>query len=82
MITGIQIRMARAALRWSIKELAKFSGVSVPTIFRLEQENGLAPSRTQTLLDIKAAFEGAGIEFIGTPERDPGVRFYVQTIEN
>lgn len=74
MITGIQIRMARAALRWSIKQLAEFSGVSVPTIFRLEQENGLAPSRTQTLMDIKAAFEAAGIEFIGTPENGPGVR--------
>ena len=75
MITGIQIRMARAALRWSIKELAKFSGVSVPTIFRLEQEDRLAPSRTQTLIDIKVAFETAGIEFIGTPEDSPGVRY-------
>ena len=75
MITGIQIRMARAALRWSIKQLAEFSGVSVPTIFRLEQENGLAPSRTQTLMDIKVAFEAAGIEFLGTPQDSPGVRY-------
>jgi len=74
MITGSQIRMARAALRWSIKELAEISGVSVPTIFRLEQDDGLAPSRTQTLLDIKTALENAGVEFIGTPENGPGVR--------
>ena len=66
--------MARAALRWSIKELAALSGVSVPTIFRLEQENGLAPSRTQTLLGIKSTFEAAGVEFIGTSENSPGVR--------
>jgi hypothetical protein len=28
----------------------------------------------RTLLDLKRAFEDAGVEFIGTPEDDPGVR--------
>lgn len=74
MISGLQIRMARAALRWSIKDLAENSRVSVPTIFRLEQENGLPSSRSQTLMDLKTTFESAGIEFIGTPEDKPGVR--------
>ena len=75
MITGIQIRAARAVLRWSIKDLAAKSGVSVPTIFRLEQEDGIPSSRSHTLADLKATFEKAGIEFIGTPEDRPGVRF-------
>ena len=75
MITGIQIRAARAVLRWSIKDLAAKSGVSVPTIFRLEQEDGIPSSRSHTLADLKATFETAGIEFIGTPEDRPGVRF-------
>lgn len=74
MISGSQIRMARAALRWSIKDLAKCSGVSVPTIFRLEQEDGLPSSRSQTLMDLKNTFEAAGIEFIGTPDNGAGVR--------
>jgi hypothetical protein len=40
----------------------------------LEKSDGVPPSRTQTLLDIKAAFEAAGIEFIGTPDDEPGVK--------
>ena len=75
MITGIQLRAARAVLRWSIKDLAAKSGVSVPTIFRLEQEDGIPSSRSHTLADLKATFEKAGFEFIGTPEDRPGVRF-------
>lgn len=72
MITGGQIRSARAFLRWTIKDLASASGVSVPTIHRFEQEEGIPPSRSQTLIDLQRAFEEAGVEFIGTPE-EPGV---------
>jgi hypothetical protein len=31
--------------------------------------------RLQTLIDLKCVFEDAGIEFIGTPDNGPGVRF-------
>jgi transcriptional regulator with XRE-family HTH domain len=72
MITGGQIRSARAFLRWTIKDVASASGVSVPTIHRFEQEEGIPPSRSQTLVDLQRAFEEAGVEFIGTPE-EPGV---------
>jgi hypothetical protein len=34
MITGVQIRAARAALRWTIKELAEKSGLGLRTIKR------------------------------------------------
>ena len=54
--------------------LAEKSGVSVPTIQRLEQADGVPPSRSSTLIDIRAAFEAAGIEFIGTPDDGPGLR--------
>jgi len=40
----------------------------------LEQIDGLAPTRMNTMLDIKRAFEEAGVEFIGTPDHGPGVR--------
>jgi DNA-binding transcriptional regulator YiaG len=73
-ITGGQIRAARAFLRWTIKDVASASGVSVPTVHRFEQVDGVPPSRSQSLLDLKRAFEEAGVEFIGTPEDDPGVR--------
>ncbi len=74
MITGVQIRSARAALRWSVQQLAERAGVGTQTIKRFEVVEGIPQSRTQTLLDIKAALEAAGIEFIGTPEDRPGIR--------
>jgi hypothetical protein len=43
---------------------------------RLEQHEGIPPSRSQTLIVLQRAFEGAGIEFIGTPEDGPGVRLW------
>jgi transcriptional regulator with XRE-family HTH domain len=74
MITGGQIRSARAALRWSVQKLADRSGISIQTIKRLEVVEGIPQSRVQTLLDIKSALEAAGIEFIGTPSDRPGIR--------
>lgn len=74
MITGSQIRAARGLLGWSAAKLAERTGSNRFTIQRLEQSDGVPPSRTQTLMDIKAAFEAAGVEFLGTPENGPGLR--------
>ena len=74
MITGIQIRSARSALRLSIAELAKLAGVGVQTVMRFENADGIPPSRTSTLSDIQTALENCGIEFIGTPDDGPGIR--------
>jgi transcriptional regulator with XRE-family HTH domain len=71
---GVQIRAARAALRWSIEELAAKSGVASRTIKRLEQVDGVPPSRSSSLESIQAALEAAGIEFIGAPADGPGIR--------
>lgn len=76
MITGVQIRAARFALRLSAEELARRAGVSLPTIQRFEQVDGIPPSRSSTLLDVQKALEAAGVEFIGTPEDGPGVRLW------
>jgi transcriptional regulator with XRE-family HTH domain len=74
MISGAQIRAARALLKWTAAELAERSGTNRFTIQRLEQVDGIPPSRSQTLIDLKRAFEDAGVEFIGSPENGPGVR--------
>ena len=74
MLTGTQIRSARGALRWSAEELAERSRVAARTVMRLEQHDGVPPSRSSTLMDIRAALEAAGIEFVGTPDDGPGVR--------
>ena len=78
MIAGVQIRSARAAVGWSIEELAARSGVSARTIKRYEALDGIPPSRTSSLVDIKMALEAAGIEFTGTPEDSPGIRVQVR----
>lgn len=74
MITGSQIRCARAALRWTAARLASEAGVGIQTIMRFEAHDGVPPSRSSTLMDIRAALEAAGIEFVGTPDDGPGIR--------
>ena len=74
MIGGAQIRAARALLGWSAVDLAQRGGVTRFTIQRLEQHDGVPPSRSQTLDEIQHAFEAAGVEFIGSPDDAPGVR--------
>ena len=75
MISSSQLRAARAMLNWSASDLADKAGASRNTIQRLEQMDGVPASRTQTLMEIKRVFEEAGLEFIGTPDNGPGVRF-------
>ena len=56
-----------------MKDLSIASGVSVPTLHRLEQEEGVPSGRSQTLSDVQKALENAGIEFTGKPDDCPGV---------
>ena len=52
--------------------MAEKSGVSMPTIMRLEAKGGELGGRDETREKIRTAFERAGIEF--TDEEGPGVR--------
>ena len=74
-ITGLQIRASRAALRWSAEVLAARAKVGVQTIKRLEATDGVPPGRSKTLQEVQLALERAGIEFVGTPLERPGIRF-------
>ena len=74
MITGIQIRSGRAALRWTAAQLASAAGVGIQTVMRLEAHDGIPPSRSSSLVAIRGAMEAAGIEFVGTPDDAPGIR--------
>lgn len=76
MITGGQIRAARAAMGWSAEKLANEASVGMRTIMRFEQSEGVPPSRSSTLMDVKRALEAAGIEFIGSPDNAPGIRIH------
>ena len=68
------IRAARALLRWEQSDLAAASGVSLPTIKRLETKPGILGAQGSTLAALRKALEGAGIEFIEENGGGPGVR--------
>ena len=74
MITGAQVRAAKALLGWSGSSLAEEAGVAISTIRRVEACDGLLETASIKVLHaIKSALERHGVEFIGTPEDRPGV---------
>lgn len=68
---AMQLRMARAALGWGVRDLAAKAGVTANTITRIE--NG-SDAKASTLSAIRAALEAAGMEFIAENGGGPGVR--------
>ncbi len=75
MITSEQIRAARQLIRVTADDLASKSGVGVATIRRFELMTGVPSGNARSVEAIQAALEEMGVEFIGTPEDRPGVRF-------
>jgi transcriptional regulator with XRE-family HTH domain len=65
MITSSQMRAARALLGIDQKRLAELSGLSVPTIQRMEASDGVVRGNVVSLMRLVAALDGAGIELIG-----------------
>ncbi|MHC9237261.1 helix-turn-helix domain-containing protein [Pseudooceanicola sp. 502str34] len=65
MITSMQMRAARALLGIDQKRLAELSGLSVPTIQRMEACNGNVRGVIDSLVKIVAALDDAGVELIG-----------------
>ncbi len=61
-------------LRWSAEKLAVKSGVSRPTVQRMESPEGVPSSLSRTLQLIQKTLEDAGIVFIEENGGGPGVR--------
>jgi transcriptional regulator with XRE-family HTH domain len=74
-VTIRQVKAARALLGWSQADLAAKSGVSEPTIARLESAEGELGGRENTAEKLRAAITAAGIEFIEEDGGGLGVRF-------
>ena len=74
MLSSEVVRAARALLRWEQRELASASGVSLPTIKRLEAKPGTMGAHGPTLAAIRRALEEAGVQFIAENGGGPGVR--------
>lgn len=72
MITRLQVRMARAALGWGVRDLADRAGLAPNTVSRFE--NG-AGARVDTLAQIQETLERGGVIFVpADATAGPGVR--------
>ena len=65
MITGMQMRAARALLGLDQRELAQKSGLSLPTIQRMESSDGVVRGNVDSLMKLVDALAASGIELIG-----------------
>jgi len=65
MITGAQLKAARALLGINQRQLAEISALSVPTIQRMEASDDVIRGNVDSLMKVVEALENAGIEVIG-----------------
>jgi transcriptional regulator with XRE-family HTH domain len=63
-ITAAQIRAARALLGMDQRALAEASGLSVPTIQRMEASKGVVRGHVDSLMKLITALDTAGLELI------------------
>lgn len=64
MITAFQLKAARALVGMEQRALAEASGVSLPTIQRMEASEGTVRGVIESLMKVMAALKSAGVEFI------------------
>lgn len=72
MITAGQMRAARALLGLDQRALAELSGLSLPTIQRMEASDGVIRGNVDSLMKLVGALTGAGIELID--DNEPSAR--------
>jgi transcriptional regulator with XRE-family HTH domain len=65
MITGPQMRAARALLGIDQRQLAQIAGLSLPTIQRMEASEGVVRGNVESLMKLVDALAAGGIELIG-----------------
>ena len=71
-MTSAQVRMARAALNWTVRDLAEATGLHRNTISNLEV--GRYAGDPETLALIRSVLIRAGVEFIDENGGGAGVR--------
>lgn len=74
MLTGRQLRAARALLNWSAQDLAERSQVGVATVRRSETDDGPVRMTAPNMAAVMRALEAAGVEFIPENGGGAGVR--------
>ena len=74
MISGAQVRAARALLDWSVRDLARLAIVSVATANAIEEARQIPSEMTAKLESIRETLERAGLDGDA-----PGVRRHPKT---
>jgi transcriptional regulator with XRE-family HTH domain len=64
MITAPQLKAARALIGIDQRTLAEKSGLSLPTIQRMEASDGVIRGNVDSLMKLVAALDAAGVELI------------------
>lgn len=64
MITSGQMKAARALLNMDRKTLSELSGLSIPTIQRMESSDGVVSGNVESLMKVCSAFDKAGVELL------------------
>ena len=64
MITSAQLRAARVLLGLDQRQLADLSGLSVPTIQRMEASEAMVRGNVDSLMKLIAALDTLGIELM------------------
>ena len=83
-ITGAQVRMARAFLRWSVADLAKKAKVGISTVQRIEAADDAptldddlqwrAEAREKVIAAVRATLTRSGVTFLPDDGRGVGIR--------
>ncbi len=68
MMTGAQVRAARALAGIDQRDLADRAGLSIPTVQRMEASDGIVRGNVDSLMKLVAAFDELGIELINESE--------------
>lgn len=81
MITGSQMKAARALLGLDQKDLARLAGLSLPTIQRMEASPGVVRAVVDSLEKVSNALTTEGVELIAAGSRSEGAGRGVRLIE-
>jgi len=79
LVSGAQIRAARALLGWTARDLARHAIVSVSTINLIEGAASRPGATREQLAAVQTALEEAGIEFLS--DDAPGVRLHPKALK-
>lgn len=72
-LIGAQVRAARGALRWSVRELSERSAVSVATVNRFEAGSRTVAARDSSVAALQRVLVAQGISFFADPNGYPAI---------